>query len=166
MQRAIWIVTFLIIAAGAYYWFWIHEEDKVALQKIADRNELQSDSINVVTELERRLELKYIGHGKHLQTIQDEYRTHYQNYQTKMDSINTVFDQITFNINEMDERLQKRIDELRTDLRELTDQYDSFKRTTNRENRNLGERLDAVQEDIQGIQDDLVTIKQKVKIED
>ena len=29
-----------------------------------------TDNINTVSELERRLELRYIGHGKHLQDIQ------------------------------------------------------------------------------------------------
>ncbi len=166
MQRAIWIVTFLIILAGAYYWFVIHEESVVAVQKIADRNELLSDSINVATELERRLELRYIGHGKHLKEIQDEYRAHYESYVAKMDSINSVFTDINFKIEQLEESLTRKINRVQDDLTSLSDSFESYKRTKNRETRDIQSDITGLRDRLSGIDDQLVRIKEKVKLED
>ena len=120
MQRAIWIVTFLIILAAGYYWVIIHEADVKQVEKIALRNELQSDSINTVTELQNRLELKYIGHGKHLKSIQDDFNAHYSAYLTKMDSINSIFDELDFKVQNLSDRMNKKLDGLRQDFEEFT----------------------------------------------
>ena len=161
MQRSIWIVTFFIILAGSYYWFVVHETDKSNIESINVRNELQSESINVVSELERRLELRYIGHGKHLQQIQDEYRKHYEDYLAKVDSINMVFEEVKYSIQEMDERLVKKINGVKDDLRELGDRFDSYKRTTNRTIRDIQQDVSTNKDDIKAINETLAESKEK-----
>lgn len=165
MQRAIWIITFLMILSGVYYWFIIHEEDIVALESIAERNELQSDSINTVTELERRLELRYIGHGKHLQTIQNEFKEHYAEYTTKIDSIDMVLEGIKFSIEQLDERLVRKINSVQDDLRNLSDDFDRNKRNTNRTLRDLQQDLSTLQDDVKKIEEYMPAIIEKLKLD-
>ena len=87
MQRAIWFVTFFIILAVGYYWVFVDQKRLDTMSVLSESDEVITDNINTVTELERRLELRYLGHGKHLQNIQDEFRAHYKVYTEKMDSI-------------------------------------------------------------------------------
>ena len=101
MQRAIWFVTFFIILAVGYYWFFVDQERQNAMTVLSESDEEITDNINTVAELERRLELRYIGHGKHLKDIQDEFRAHYEVYTAKMDSIDMVFEEIKFTMQQM-----------------------------------------------------------------
>ncbi|MBC8214397.1 MAG: hypothetical protein ISR90_06670 [Candidatus Marinimicrobia bacterium] len=165
MQRAIWIITFLMILSGVYYWFVIHEEDIIALDNIAVRNELQSDSINTVAELENRLELRYIGHGKHLQTIQNEFREHYANYTAKVDSIDMVLEGIKFSIEQLDEKLVKKINRVQDDLRNLSDDFDRNKRSTNRTLRDLQQDLSTLEDDVKKIEQYMPAIIAKLKLD-
>ena len=80
------------------------------MELLTKSDETITDNINTVSELERRLELRYIGHGKHLQDIQDEFRAHYQSYIEKMDSIDLVFEEIKFTMQQMEDNLVKKID--------------------------------------------------------
>jgi len=165
MQRAIWIVTFLIILSGLYYWFIVHEENIIAIDTIAERNELQSDSINTVTELERRLELRYIGHGKHLQTIQNEFKAHYAEYTVKIDSIDMVLEGIKFSIEQLDEKLVRKIYKVQDDLRNLSDDFDRNKRSTNRTLRDLQQSLSTLEDDVKKMEEYMPAIIAKLKLD-
>ncbi len=162
MQRAIWIITFFIILAGAYFWFVVHEADTQKVNTIMKRLELQSDSINVVTEKERRLELKYIGHGKHLKTIQDEFKSHYKNYVAKMDSINEVFAEVKFNLEQLNDKIDRDIRKVKNDIMDLTDSFESYKRSNQKQMRGLLQDIKTMKDDIAAIQETL-TAKENSK---
>lgn len=158
MQRAIWIITFFIILGGAYYWFVIHEADVLEVKTLTARVELHSDSINVVNEAERKLELRYIGHGKHLQTIQDRFNKHYDNYVAKMDSINGVFEEVKYNIEQTNEKIDQEIRGVKNDISDFTDTFDSYKRTNQRQMRDLQNDVRTLKDDISAIQETLTSL--------
>tara|TARA_Y100001970_G_scaffold261746_1_gene345186 strand:- start:1346 stop:1834 length:489 start_codon:yes stop_codon:yes gene_type:complete len=155
MQRAIWFVTFFIILAVGYYWFFVDQKRLDAMAVLTESDETITDNINTVAELERRLELKYIGHGKHLQDIQNEFRDHYNKYIEKMDSIDMVFEEIKFNMQQMEDKLIKKIDRTNDAVDNLSDNFESFKRKTNRTTREI-------QLDISTIKDDINTIFERL----
>ena len=127
MQRAIWIVTFFVILAVSYYWLFVDQERLNKMELLTKSDETITDNINTVSELERRLELRYIGHGKHLQDIQDEFRAHYKSYIEKMDSIDLVFEEIKFTMQQMEDNLVKKIDRTNDAVENLSDNFESFK---------------------------------------
>ena len=155
MQRAIWFVTFFIILAVGYYWVFVDQERQDTMIVLTESDELISDNINTVSELERRLELKYIGHGKHLQGIQDKFRAHYEIYIEKMDSIDMVIEEIKFTMQQMEDKLIKKIDRTNDAIENLSDTFESFKRKTNRTTREI-------QLDISTIKDDINTIYERL----
>ena len=155
MQRAIWFVTFFIILAVGYYWFFVDQERQNAMTVLSESDEEITDNINTVAELERRLELRYIGHGKHLKDIQDEFRAHYEVYTAKMDSIDMVFEEIKFTMQQMEDKLIKKIDRTNDAVDNLSDNFESFKRKTNRTTREI-------QLDISTIKDDINTIYERL----
>tara|TARA_S200000501_G_C20289382_1_gene510772 strand:+ start:30 stop:518 length:489 start_codon:yes stop_codon:yes gene_type:complete len=155
MQRAIWIVTFFVIIAVSYYWLFVDQERLNKMELLTKSDETITDNINTVSELERRLELRYIGHGKHLQDIQDEFKAHYEAYIEKMDSIDLVFEEIKFTMQQMEDKLVKKIDRTNDAVENLSDNFESFKRKTNRTSREI-------QLDISTIKDDINTIMERL----
>ena len=155
MQRAIWMVTFFVILAVGYYWLFVDQERLNKMELLTQSDETITDNINTVSELERRLELRYIGHGKHLQNIQDEFKAHYKTYVEKMDSIDLVFEEIKFTMQQMEDKLIKKIDRTNDAVENLSDNFESFKRKTNRTTREI-------QLDISTIKDDINTIMERL----
>ena len=161
MQRAIWIVTFFVILAVSYYWLFVDQERLNKMELLTKSDETITDNINTISELERRLELRYIGHGKHLQDIQDEFRAHYKSYIEKMDSIDLVFEEIKFTMQQMEDNLVKKIDRTNDAIENLSDNFESFKRKTNRTTREIQLDISTIKDDINKIMERLPEEKKK-----
>ena len=159
MQRAIWIVTFFIVIALGYYWVVIDETRTSKMTELAESDETLSGDVNSTVEIYDRLEKKWIGTSKHVQTLQQETHAHYSEYREKMDSINVVFEEIKFSIEQLEEVLTRKIDRVKDDVRNLEDSFDSYKRTANRATREI-------KQNISTIQDDINTINEKISEEE
>ncbi len=153
MQRAIWFVAFFIILAVGYYWLFIDQERVNEMSELAKNDEIITGDINTVEELERRLELRYIGHGKHLQNIQDKFQEHYEEYQVKMDSLDMVIEEIKFLMDQMEDKLIKKIDRTDDKLENISDNFESFKRKSNRTLREIQLDISTIKDDIKSIND-------------
>ena len=148
MQRAIWFVTFFIVLAIGYYWVVIDESRTEIMGELAISDDKLSGDVNSTVEIYDRLEKKWIGTSKHVQTLQKETHEHYKIYADKMDSIDIVFEEIKFTIEQLKEVLNKRIDRLKDDVSNLEDIFESYKRTTNRTMRELKRNISTIQDDI------------------
>ena len=155
MQKVISFITFFIILAIGYYWLFVDQDRVDKMSYLTESDHEIVGNVNTVQELERRLELRYIGHGKHLQQIQDEFKAHYIQYQTKMDSLDLVLEEIKFIIEQLEDRLVKKIDRNKDDIENLTDSFDSFKRKSNRTVREI-------QLDISTLKDDINVINERI----
>lgn len=151
MHRAIWIVTFFIVTALGYYWVVIDETRTSKMTELAESDETLTGDVNSTVEIYDRLEKKWIGTSKHVQTLQQETHAHYVEYREKMDSINVVFEEIKFSIEQLEEVLTRKIDRVKDDVRNLEDSFDSYKRTTNRTIREIKQNISTIQDDINAI---------------
>jgi hypothetical protein len=158
MQRVIGIVTFLIIVAGSYYWLVIDQERTNTMASLHENDTELSGDVNSTIEVYNRLEKKWIGTSKHVQTLQLETQAHYKAYAEKMDSINLVFEEIKFSIDQLEEVLISKIDRVKDDVRNVSDAFDSYKRKTDRDLRNI-------KNDISTMRDDFENLKLKVETE-
>ena len=148
MQRAIWIITFFIILAIGYYWIVVDDSRTQKMVELADSDRELSGDVNSTVEVYDRLEIKWIGTSKHVQTLQNETHAHYAAYATQMDSIDIVFEEIKFSIEQLEEILTRKIDRVKDDLENLEDGFESFKRSTNRTVRELKQNISTIQDDI------------------
>ena len=148
MQRAIWIVTFFIVIAIGYYWVVVDDTRIKHMVELASSDERLSGDINSTVEVYDRLEKKWIGTSKHVQTLQIETHSHFKIYAAKMDSINIVFEEIKFSIEQLEEILNRKIDRVKGDINNLEDSFESYKRSTNREIRELKQKISIIQDDI------------------
>ena len=153
MQRAIWIITFFIVLAIGYYWVIIDDTRTRSMDALATSDDQLSGDVNSTVEIYDRLEKKWIGTSKHVQTLQEETHIHYETYAAKMDSIDIVFEEIKFSIEQLEEVLTRKIDRVKDDVQNLEDSFESFKRSTNRTIRELKQNISTIQDDINTIND-------------
>jgi len=148
MQRAIWIITFFIIIAIGYYWMVIDDSRTKQMVELSDSDAELSGDVNSTVEIYDRLEKKWIGTSKHVQTLQKETHTHYAVYEAQMDSIDIVFEEIKFSIEQLEEILTRKIDRVKDDVRNLEDNFETFKRSTKRTERDMKQKISTIQDDI------------------
>ena len=148
MQRAIWIITFFIVLAIGYYWIIVDDTRTRKMVELADSDKELSGDVNSTVEIYDRLEKKWIGTSKHVQTLQNETHAHYRAYQAQMDSIDIVFEEIKFSIEQLEEILIRKIDRVKDDVANLEEGYENFKRSTNRTVRELKQSISTIQDDI------------------
>ena len=148
MQRAIWIITFFIIIAIGYYWMVVDDSRTKQMVELSDSDAELSGDVNSTVEIYDRLEIKWIGTSKHVQTLQKETHAHYAVYEAQMDSIDIVFEEIKFSIEQLEEILFKKIDRVKDDVRNLEDGFETFKRSTKRAEREMKQKVSTIQDDI------------------
>ena len=148
MQRAIWIITFFIILAIGYYWMVVDDTRTQKMVELADSDKELSGDVNSTVEIYDRLEKKWIGTSKHVQTLQIETHNHYNAYETQMDSIDVVFEEIKFSIEQLEEVLIRKIDRVKDNVNNLEESFESYKRTANRTLRELKQNISTIQTDI------------------
>ena len=158
MQRVIAVITFFILLAGGYYWFIIDESRTNQMVELESSDESLKGDYNATTEKYDRFDLRLIGHGKHLKTLQDETYAHYDAYASKMDSIDVVFERMKLDIEQLEERLIQKLDRLNDDIRNVSESFDSYKRTANRTAREM-------KNDITTLRDDLTVIDKQLNPE-
>ena len=148
MQRAIWIITFFIILAIGYYWMVVDTTRIEKMGELAESDVELSGDVTSTLEVHDRLELKWMGTSKHVQTLQDETHSHYAAYAEQMDSIDIVFEEIKFSIEQLEEVLTRKIDRVKDDVKNIEDGFETFKRSTNRTIRELKQNISIIQDDI------------------
>ena len=90
MQRAIWIITFFIILAIGYYWVVVDDSRTQKMVELADSDKELSGDVNSTVEIYDRLEKKWIGTSKHVQTLQQETHAHYAAYADQMEQVELI----------------------------------------------------------------------------
>ena len=153
MQRAIWFVTFFIIIAIGYYWIVIDESRSDEMSILANSDNKLSGDVNSTVEVYDRLEKKWLGTSKHVKTLQEETHNHYKIYAEKMDSINIVFEEIKFSIEQLEELLTKKIDRVKENVNNLEESFESEKRSKNRIIRELKQKISTIRDDIKTLND-------------
>ena len=148
MQRAIWIITFFIIIAIGYYWMVVDDTRTKQMVELAVSDEELSGDVNSTVEIYDRLEKKWIGTSKHVQTLQNETHAHYAVYEVQMDSIDIVFEEIKFSIEQLEEIFTRKLDRVKDDVRNLEDSFESYKRSTKRDLREIKQNISTIRDDI------------------
>ena len=148
MQRAIWIITFFIILAIGYYWMVVDNTRIEKMSELAETDKELSGDVNSTVEIYDRLEMKWIGTSKHVQTLQNETYAHYKAYAAQIDSNDIVFEEIKFSIEQLEEILTRKIDRVKDNVKHLEDGFETFKRSTNRSIREFKQNISTIQDDI------------------
>ena len=160
-QRILGFILFFVVIAMAYYWMVVDEDRTVKMDTLVDSDQELKDDYNATTEKYDRFDLRLIGHGKHLQSLQDETEAHYARYAAKMDSIDIVFERTKLDMEQMEDRLTQKIDRLREQIMDLEDSFTSYKSTSNRKHNALKLAVDNNRNDINALDEKVNPKKDK-----
>ena len=83
----------------------------------------------------------------------NETKSHYKAYAEKTDSIDIVFEEIKFSIEQLEEMMTRKIDRVEDDVSNLEELFDSYKRKTSRTIRELKQNISTLTTDINTLND-------------
>ena len=150
-QRSIWIVTTIIILCGMYYWTVVDNERVMDMESLEVSDfELKGD-VTEWSEYYNRLEKKWIGTSKHVRTLQEQTNAHYKAYEAKVDSINNNFERIEYKIDQINETLSDRLNDLLSELVSLNEEFSSYKRATQRDVMKMKKNFESIEEQLEEI---------------
>ena len=78
-DRSVWIVIFVIVLSGLYYWTVVDSERVEGMKTLEESDFDLSGDVTEWSEAYKRLELKWRGTSKHVKTLQNETNSHYKN---------------------------------------------------------------------------------------
>jgi len=152
-ERAIWIVTVLIIISGMYYWTVVDSSRVENMESLEITDNMLKGDVNEWSEYYNRIEKKWIGTSKHVKTLQGETHDHYKTYESKVDSINNTFERIDFKIDQINETLTDRLDDLSSELEALSEEFSTFKRATQRSARKTEKNIESILDELKSLKD-------------
>ena len=150
-DRTIWIAIVLLALSGLYYWIVVDQNRLTEMENLETSDFELTGDVTEWSEAYKRLELKWRGTSKHVRTLQEETHSHYDKYNAKVDSINNAFERLEFKLDQINENLSNRIDNVGDDLESLSEEFSSYKRTTQRDVRKINKTLEGLREDIDAI---------------
>ena len=150
-ERAIWIVTILIIISGLYYWTVVDSNRVDEMESLGITDNMLKGDVNEWSEYYSRIEKKWIGTSKHVKTLQNETHNHYKKYDAKVDSINNSFERIEYKIDQINETLSDKLEDLTTELESLNEEFSSYKRATQRDVLKMKKNIESIEDKIDDI---------------
>ena len=145
-DRAVWIVIFVIIFAGAIYMIVVDPNRVDKMDNIVERDDERKADVTETNELIDRIDKKLIGTKKHLQKLRDEYDIHIKAYDSKVDSINNAFSKVDLSINKILRDMKDKFADVQDQLEELEDDISSVKTQSKRDFRAVNAEISAIKE--------------------
>ena len=161
----IWISIFLIVIGGFYYYFTIDSQRVIKMDDLGKKDVELKDDYNSTVSRYHDFDLRLIGHGKHLQSMQSTLDAHRKAYSVKIDSIDLVFEEVKYLIEDLESRFTKKINRVSDDIRNLTDSFDSYKRSSKRDVREIQHDISSIQDELKEVTEIMPIIKQKLKLD-
>ena len=150
-KRVIWIAIVLIILSGAYYWVVVDNERLTEMESLEKSDSSLKGDVNEWSEYYDRIEKKWIGTSKHVRTLQEETSSHYKAYEAKVDSVNNTFERIEYKIDQINETLTDRLNDLMSELESLNEEFSSYKRATQRDVMKMKKRFESIEQQLKEI---------------
>lgn len=151
MQKIINILV-LVLAVFSLYYGVLVDYNRVQTMKtlLASDEELQGHK-RVIDEEYRRLDLKFVGRGKHMQRMAADIENLRGRLRTVTDSLANKLDEVNFLLTQVEENLREDIRSVSADVRSLNDDLSTYKRRTNRSILDIQERINVMDSDLKAL---------------
>ncbi len=153
MQKLINILVVLLVVFSLYYGIIVDHRRVETMEALRQSDvELQGHK-NVIDEDYRRLDLKFLGRGKHIKEMQDDIVFLRGRLQTVSDSLGNKIEETNFFLQQVEEVLQEDIRNISSELRALSDDLATYKRRTNRDILDTKEVISRMEDDLKALDD-------------
>jgi hypothetical protein len=162
-DKIIFGVLVVLIGVAGYFQY-------IATNMIARMDELNkndSEHVNVVhnefREDLRKLNLQFIGRGKHLQKAQQDIiaNTKYIDYVT--DSLGNAIQEVQYNLDELDRKVAKQFANVEDDIQDLTDSFNRERRRSKGERAEIKQTITVMQSEIKALNDKVFGVPEEEK---
>ena len=162
-DKIIFGVLVVLIGVAGYFQY-------IASNMIARMDELNkndSEHVNVVhnefREDLRKLNLQFIGRGKHLQKAQQDIiaNTKYIEYVT--DSLGNAIQEVQYNLDELDRTVAKQFANVEDDIQDLTDSFNRERRRSKSERTEIKQTITVMQSEIKVLNDKVFGVPEEEK---
>jgi len=160
MQKLINILVVVLVVFSLYYGIIVDHRRVETMEALRQSDvELQGHK-NVIDEDYRRLDLKFLGRGKHIKEMQDDIVFLRGRLQTVSDSLGNKIEETNFFLQQAEELLREDIRNMSSELRALSDDLATYKRRTNRDILDTKEVISRMEDDLKAL-DEQVNPKRK-----
>ena len=156
------VLVVLIVVAGYFQY--------MATNMIARMDELNKKDAahvdvvhNEFREDLRKLNLQFIGRGKHLQKAQQDIiaNTKYIEYVT--DSLGNAIQEVQYNLDELDRTVAKQFANVEDDIQDLTESFNRERRRSKSERAEIKQTITAMQSEIKALNDKVFGVPEEEK---
>ncbi len=111
----------------------------------------------------RKLNLQFIGRGKHLQKAQQDIiaNTKYIEYVT--DSLGNAIQEVQYNLDELDRIVAKQFANVEDDIQDLTESFNRERRRSKSERAEIKQTITAMQSEIKALNDKVFGVPEEEK---
>ena len=111
----------------------------------------------------RKLNLQFIGRGKHLQKAQQDIiaNTKYIEYVT--DSLGNAIQEVQYNLDELDRTVAKQFANVEDDIQDLTESFNRERRRSKSERAEIKQTITAMQSEIKALNDKVFGVPEEEK---
>ncbi len=163
MQKLINILVVILVGFSLYYGIIVDHKRVNTMEALRQSDvELQGHK-NVIDEEYRRLDLRFIGRGKHIQRMQEDLAFLHMRLQTVRDSLGNKIEETNYFVQQVEEMLREDIRNLEDELRALTDDLATYKRRTNRDIFDMKEVISRMEDDLKALDEKVDPKKEKEK---
>ena len=153
MQKLINILVVVLVVFSLYYGIIVDHRRVETMEALRQSDvELQGHK-KVIDEEYRRLDLKFLGRGKHINRMQDDIAWLGDRLQTVSDSLGNKIEETNFFLQQAEEMLREDIRNVNSELRALSDDLATYKRRTNRDILDMKEVISRTEDDLKALEE-------------
>ena len=162
-DKIIFSIMFLLISGGAYIQFsYFQAMDRMAMMEAEQIKHVDEVNKEFREDL-RKLNLQFIGRGKHLRKAQEDIITNTELIHFTADSLGSLIEDVAFNLSELDREVQKHFRSIEEEISDLKDDFKSERRKNSRKLSDIDQLITTLQNDLKEIENLSLIQKEKVK---
>ena len=150
----------LVILVGVAVYFQFMATDMITRMDELNKNDAEHVDVvhNEFRKDLRKLNLQFIGRGKHLQRAQQDIiaNTEYIEYVT--DSLGNAIQVVQYNLDELDRKVAKQFANVEDDIQDLTDSFNRERRRSKSERGKIKQTITAMQSEIKALNDKVFSV--------
>jgi len=153
----------LVVLIGVAGYFQYKATNMIARMDKLNKNDLEHVDVvhNEFREDLRKLNLQFIGRGKHLQKAQQDIiaNTIYIEYVT--DSLGNAIQEVQYNLDELDRTVAKQFANVEDDIQDLTDSFNRERRRSKSERAEIKQTITVMQSELKALNDKVFPVPEE-----
>ena len=162
-DKIIFGILVILIAVAGYFQYMASN----MISRMDELNEEDSKHVDVVhnefREDLRKLNLQFIGRGKHLRKAQEDIIANTELIHSTADSLGSLIEDVAFNVSELDREVQKHFRSIEEEISDLKDDFKSERRKNSRKLSDIDQTITTLQNDLKEIENLSLIQKEKAK---